>query len=178
MCLQFSDQRGREVIHPNVKPHDFSDSCDYHSYTLPKKKNTGFFIKRIMCFVLLHKCIYCWKIFNRDMLSITGLMRKTSLLTVELFRRVPLSDLLLSDVSVSKSFCCPCQSWHRGSMLIEILDLQCVWWPLSKTTLSVSIWIPVQRLTVMGEIRNANLFTTFIRGDSWITTLHYAKEPR
>ena len=37
------------MIHPNVKPHDFSDSCDYHSYTLPKKKNTGFLIKRIIC---------------------------------------------------------------------------------------------------------------------------------
>ena len=49
VCLQFSDQRGREVIHPNVKPHDFSDSCDYHSYTLPKKKNTGFLIKSIIC---------------------------------------------------------------------------------------------------------------------------------
>ena len=104
VCLQFSDQRGREVIHPNVKPHDFSDSCDYHSYTLPKKKNTGFNKKDNMCFVLLHKCIYCWKIFNRDMLSITGLMRKTSLLTVELFRIVPLSHLLFSDVRVQNKF--------------------------------------------------------------------------
>ena len=104
VCLQFSDQRGREVIHPNVKPHDFSDSCDYHSYTLPKKKNTGFNKKDNMCFVLLHKCIYCWKIFNRDMLSITGLMRTTSQLTVELFQIVPLSDLLLSDVSVQNKF--------------------------------------------------------------------------
>ena len=57
-----------------------------------------------MCFVLLHRCIYCWKIFNRDMLSTTGLMRKTSLLTVELFRILPLSDLLLSDVSVQNKF--------------------------------------------------------------------------